>query len=572
MPAGAPTWNTNAATHESSNGAAPNYGTLIDLSGSLALLHDGTNVLAVGVWNNAAPTSTDLVVVPRLAIGTDTVLVQLNSAMKYIANSSDPGIGTDWVSEGFNDSLWTSGSYGVGYDTAAPPNALSLIKTAVPPGTFSVFTRATFTLDDASEVRSLTFGADYDDGYIAYLNGVEVARSSSMPAGAPAWNTNAALHESSNGAAPDYGTLIDLSASLSLLHDGTNVLAVGVWNSGAPISTDLVVVPRLAIGVDWTVKEFDDSSWSAGTYGVGYDTDAAPNALSLIKTSVPAGTLSVFTRAHFNIPDAAALAAITSVTLGVDYDDGVAAWINGVEVLRSAEMPFGPLGAATIAALHESSNGASPNYGPLRDITRRALPALLVGDNVLAIGVWNNASTSTDLVLVPRLSLGEAEVCDGLDNDCNGVVDDGFADSDADNQADCVDSDDDGDGTADGSDCKPLDPLAFSPPPDEVEILQWIVAPHRGLILEWSGQGDGLHYDLASGLLSQLLPDGGTVHATCVPGGNDLADVGFEDTRPDPSVGDGYYYVVRSQSGFCGAGTYGYASSGAEHLPVAACP
>ena len=40
------------------------------------------------------------------------------------------------------------------------------------------------------------------------------------------------------------------------------------------------------------------------------------------------------------------------------------------------------------------------------------------------------------------------EVCDGLDNDCNGHTDDGFSDLDGDKMADCVDPDMDGDGVA----------------------------------------------------------------------------------------------------------------------------
>jgi len=50
------------------------------------------------------------------------------------------------------------------------------------------------------------------------------------------------------------------------------------------------------------------------------------------------------------------------------------------------------------------------------------------------------------------------EICDGLDNTCDGAVDEGFADTDGDEQKDCVDDDDDGDGVADDDDCEPLDP------------------------------------------------------------------------------------------------------------------
>jgi len=50
------------------------------------------------------------------------------------------------------------------------------------------------------------------------------------------------------------------------------------------------------------------------------------------------------------------------------------------------------------------------------------------------------------------------EVCDGQDNDCDGEVDESFPNTDNDDQADCVDPDDDNDGTPDDEDCEPLDP------------------------------------------------------------------------------------------------------------------
>ena len=44
------------------------------------------------------------------------------------------------------------------------------------------------------------------------------------------------------------------------------------------------------------------------------------------------------------------------------------------------------------------------------------------------------------------------EICDGLDNDCNGVTDDGFPDTDGDLKSDCIDEDDDNDLIPDVSD------------------------------------------------------------------------------------------------------------------------
>ncbi len=48
------------------------------------------------------------------------------------------------------------------------------------------------------------------------------------------------------------------------------------------------------------------------------------------------------------------------------------------------------------------------------------------------------------------------EVCEGIDNDCDGYVDEGFTDTDHDGQADCVDNDDDNDTVPDRTDNCPL--------------------------------------------------------------------------------------------------------------------
>ena len=53
------------------------------------------------------------------------------------------------------------------------------------------------------------------------------------------------------------------------------------------------------------------------------------------------------------------------------------------------------------------------------------------------------------------------EICDGKDNNCNFIVDEGFPDTDSDGWHDCVDEDDDNDGSLDGDDCAPMNPLVY---------------------------------------------------------------------------------------------------------------
>ena len=69
--------------------------------------------------------------------------------------------------------------------------------------------------------------------------------------------------------------------------------------------------------------------------------------------------------------------------------------------------------------------------------------------------------------LNPAINPEAPEACNGVDDDCDGLVDETSIDHDADGQADCVDPDDDGDGALDDLDCEPFDPAIH---PGAVEI------------------------------------------------------------------------------------------------------
>ncbi len=394
----------------------------------------------------------------------EQVRVQFGSSMRYLANTLDPGIGMTWTATAFNDAAWATGTYGVGYDQNF--EAVNLLSTVVANGAFSVFTRTTFTITDISAVENLFVGADYDDGWVAWINGVEVFRSSEMPPGTLAWNTDAFVaRESSNGTVPNYQPLQDISfVGIPALVNGTNVLAVGVWNRGAPGSSDLVLVPRLSlnrplstsnrylannvnigIGMTWVDPAFDDSTWARGNYGVGFETTTG--AENLIVTVVPTNSASVYTRRKFSVAEA----GVTKVFFAADYDDGVVAWLNGAEIYRSPQVPGGSLFWNTSVSAHESSNGAVPNFGTLVDVTSQALPMLLEGENLLAVAVWNNATAPQDLVVVPRLVVGG----DSVDN-CPTIPNSNQTDTDQDGLGNVCDADDDGDGAPDGTDNCPL--------------------------------------------------------------------------------------------------------------------
>ncbi len=59
-----------------------------------------------------------------------------------------------------------------------------------------------------------------------------------------------------------------------------------------------------------------------------------------------------------------------------------------------------------------------------------------------------------------------SEVCNGIDDDCNTQIDEFFTNFDGDNMADCVDADDDNDGELDATDCDDFNPSIRSGAPE----------------------------------------------------------------------------------------------------------
>ena len=82
-------------------------------------------------------------------------------------------------------------------------------------------------------------------------------------------------------------------------------------------------------------------------------------------------------------------------------------------------------------------------------------PALCTGE-ANEFGTCEGTATCEEGEMVCDAGVASQEICDGIDNNCSGVADDGETDTDEDGAADCVDDDDDGDGSPDADDNCPL--------------------------------------------------------------------------------------------------------------------
>ncbi|MBN2475754.1 MAG: hypothetical protein JXB62_14175 [Pirellulales bacterium] len=161
---------------------------------------------------------------------------------------TDGSLGTGWAGSGFLDDAWDVGKTGMGYEDSGSDYA-SLIRTNVRPQDHgpdctSVFLRIPFTIDDPADLDALaglTLRMKYDDGFVAYLNGVEVRRAYFSDCRTPSFDSEADGHPDSQARVfEDF----DLSAHLGRLHAGTNLLALHGINSDTE-SSDLLILPEL---------------------------------------------------------------------------------------------------------------------------------------------------------------------------------------------------------------------------------------------------------------------------------------------------------------------------------------
>jgi len=147
-----------------------------------------------------------------------------------------------WAERGFDDSGWAlRGALGAGYQRtgATYQPLIGLDVGAMYNVNASVYIRAPFVLTATGAYSTLILHMRYDDGFIAYLNGVRVA-ASNAPA-SPVWNSQAPLTHDADVARSEP---FDISPALGALVAGTNVLAFHGLNRGIA-SSDLLIMPEL---------------------------------------------------------------------------------------------------------------------------------------------------------------------------------------------------------------------------------------------------------------------------------------------------------------------------------------
>ena len=179
-----------------------------------------------------------------LSVSQAEPLVGVGDTWRYLKTHKDwVNVPSGWQSLGFNDAEWESGPSGFSIGSSGYYREATLLGSSeFAISEFSaVLFRREFTVQDKSLIRWLVLRVDYDDGFVASVTGVEIARRGlDGPPGSPVGHTTFSSSAHAMGNTEE----IDVSANANLLGDGSNVLSIqlhNAWQEG----TDFGLVPEL---------------------------------------------------------------------------------------------------------------------------------------------------------------------------------------------------------------------------------------------------------------------------------------------------------------------------------------
>lgn len=230
-------------------------------------------------------------------------VIKEGEQFQYLIPTSQPSL--QWVDLEFDDSSWDEGVSGFGYGDDDD-------NTQITNPSITVYLRKSFSIIDLSSIDEVVFHMDYDDGFVAYLNGVEIARD--LVSGSPPGFDQPAdgLHEASlyNGLLPEEYTI-----DKSLLVQGNNMLAVEVHNESTT-SSDMTANPFLSLGIN-------NQSFNYNTLPFWF---SAPVFVDFSSTSLP--LVVIETNNGFTIPDEPKVEGSMSIINRVDGQPNSLADVN----------------------------------------------------------------------------------------------------------------------------------------------------------------------------------------------------------------------------------------------------
>jgi serine/threonine protein kinase/predicted Zn-dependent protease len=163
-------------------------------------------------------------------------IVPEGAAWQIVPGWEEPSAGLEWTRLEFNDEAWKEALSGFGYGDAAVRTALDDMQG----GYSTLYARKVFDLAEDPRRLRLVLGVKADDGFVAYLDGKEVARARAGEAGKALRHGDLASSDAPEPLAP-----VEASVAVEGLASGPHCLAVQGLNNSLAASSDFVLSPAL---------------------------------------------------------------------------------------------------------------------------------------------------------------------------------------------------------------------------------------------------------------------------------------------------------------------------------------
>jgi len=172
------------------------------------------------------------------SVGLFSQAVRINELNAFSENLSiyKRPLGVSWKSSAFNDEDWGTTTFPIGMDRDNDYQLPANLYSEIFPNATSLYARSEFTVDPltAESNAPVTLSVDYDDAFILFINGKEVARGNIGIPGIFVGHDeiSSGTHRASNdnGDGLDHSEEIDLGPASGFLAPGINTIAVQIHN------------------------------------------------------------------------------------------------------------------------------------------------------------------------------------------------------------------------------------------------------------------------------------------------------------------------------------------------------
>ncbi len=161
--------------------------------------------------------------------------------------AADGSATAEWAQLGFDDGAWLRGQLPIGFGNLG----LSTVLDDMPGNYSTLYMRIEFSVLPGDLPGGITFlRADWDDGFVAYLNGVEIVRTEGVEGMPPGFDGVSPSHGGSERPDPclllddGHEDVEDFMVDTNLLAEGENVLGVQLFNSSLT-SGDVTFLAKL---------------------------------------------------------------------------------------------------------------------------------------------------------------------------------------------------------------------------------------------------------------------------------------------------------------------------------------